>query len=64
MDQEVEHRPTEEHARLGMAHDRSADLEAARRLEHRNVVLGLWLFGFSLVLFALTAIVAILVVYD
>jgi hypothetical protein len=63
VDPELEHRPTEEHAPLGMAHDRSADLEAARRLEHRNLVLGLWLFGFSLALLVLTAVIAIVVVY-
>jgi hypothetical protein len=32
-------------------------------LEHRNVVLGLWLFGFFLVLLGLTALVAVAVVY-
>jgi hypothetical protein len=32
-------------------------------LERKNLVLGLWLFGFFLVLLALTAIVAIVVVY-
>ena len=63
MDPDVEHRPTEERARLGVTHAPSADLEAARRLEHRNIVLGLWLFGFSLALLLLTALIAILVVY-
>jgi hypothetical protein len=32
-------------------------------LERKNVVLGLWLFGFSLVLLVLTAVIAIVVVY-
>ena len=32
-------------------------------LERKNLVLGLWLFGFFLVVLALTAIVAIVVVY-
>jgi hypothetical protein len=32
-------------------------------LERKNIVLGLWLFGFFLVLLALTAIVAVVVVY-
>ena len=32
-------------------------------VERKNVVLGLWLFGFSLVLLVLTAVVAIVVVY-
>ena len=32
-------------------------------LEQKNLVLGLWLFGFFLVLLALTAIVAVVVVY-
>jgi len=63
MDPELEHRPTEEHLRLGMTPDRSADPEATRRLERRNLVLGLWLFGFSLALLVLTAVIAIVVVY-
>ncbi len=32
-------------------------------LERKNMVLGLWLFGFSLALLALTAVIAIVVVY-
>jgi hypothetical protein len=32
-------------------------------LERKNLVLGLWLFGFSLALLALTAIIAVIVVY-
>lgn len=32
-------------------------------LEHRNLVLGLWLFGFFLCLLVLTAIAAIVIVY-
>ena len=32
-------------------------------LERKNVVLGLWLFGFSLGLLVLTAVIAIVVVY-
>ena len=32
-------------------------------LERKNLVLGLWLFGFFLALLALTAIVAVVVVY-
>jgi len=32
-------------------------------LERKNVVLGLWLFGFSLALLVLTALIAIVVVY-
>jgi hypothetical protein len=32
-------------------------------LERKNIVLGLWLFGFSLALLVLTAIIAIVVVY-
>jgi hypothetical protein len=32
-------------------------------LERKNVVLGLWLFGFSLALLVLTAVIAIVVVY-
>jgi hypothetical protein len=32
-------------------------------LERKNMVLGLWLFGFSLALLVLTAVIAILVVY-
>jgi hypothetical protein len=32
-------------------------------VERKNLVLGLWLFGFSLVLLLLTALIAILVVY-
>jgi hypothetical protein len=32
-------------------------------LERKNIVLGLWLFGFSLALLLLTALIAILVVY-
>jgi hypothetical protein len=34
-----------------------------RELERKNLVLGLWLFGFSLVLLVLTAVIAIVVVY-
>jgi hypothetical protein len=34
-----------------------------RELERKNVVLGLWLLGLAVVLFALTAVVAILIVY-
>ena len=34
-----------------------------RDLERKNLVLGLWLFGFFLALLALTAIVAVVVVY-
>ena len=32
-------------------------------LERKNVVLGMWLFGFSLALLVLTAVIAIVVVY-
>jgi hypothetical protein len=32
-------------------------------VERKNLVLGLWLFGFSLVLLVLTAVIAIVVVY-
>jgi hypothetical protein len=32
-------------------------------VERKNIVLGLWLFGFSLALLLLTALIAILVVY-
>jgi hypothetical protein len=32
-------------------------------LERKNVILGLWLLGFALVLLALTAAVAVVVVY-
>jgi hypothetical protein len=32
-------------------------------LERKNVVLGLWLFGFSLALLVVTAVIAIVVVY-
>jgi hypothetical protein len=32
-------------------------------VERKNLVLGLWLFGFSLALFALTAVIAIVLVY-
>ena len=32
-------------------------------LDRKNMVLGLWLFGFSLALLVLTAVIAILVVY-
>jgi hypothetical protein len=32
-------------------------------LGRKNLVLGLWLFGFSLVLLVLTAVIAIVVVY-
>jgi hypothetical protein len=32
-------------------------------VERKNLVLGLWLFGFSLALLLLTALIAILVVY-
>jgi hypothetical protein len=32
-------------------------------LARKNLVLGLWLFGFSVVLLVLTALIAILVVY-
>ena len=32
-------------------------------LERKNLVLGLWLFGFFLVLLVLTAIVAVAIVY-
>jgi hypothetical protein len=32
-------------------------------IERKNIVLGLWLFGFSLALLLLTALIAILVVY-
>jgi hypothetical protein len=32
-------------------------------VERKNLVLGLWLFGFSLVLLVLTAVIAIIVVY-
>jgi hypothetical protein len=32
-------------------------------LARKNVVLGLWLFGFFLVLLGLTALVAVIVVY-
>ena len=39
--------------------DPGADPELARR----NLVLGLWLFGFFLVMLGLTALVAVLVVY-
>lgn len=32
-------------------------------VERKNIVLGLWLLGFSLALLALTAIIAVVVVY-
>jgi hypothetical protein len=32
-------------------------------LERKNLVLGLWLFGFSLTLLVLTAVIAIVIVY-
>jgi hypothetical protein len=32
-------------------------------LERKNVVLGLWLFGFALALLVLTAVIAVVVVY-
>ena len=32
-------------------------------LERKNVVLGLWLFGFSLALLVVTAVIAIVLVY-
>ncbi len=32
-------------------------------LERKNLVLGLWLFGFFLALLAMTAVIAIVVVY-
>ena len=32
-------------------------------VERKNLVLGLWLFGFSLVLLVLTAVIAVVVVY-
>jgi hypothetical protein len=32
-------------------------------LERKNMVLGLWLFGFSLALLVVTAVIAIVVVY-
>ena len=34
-----------------------------KELERKNIVLGLWLFGFSLALLVLTAVIAIVVVY-
>jgi hypothetical protein len=34
-----------------------------KELERRNIVLGLWLLGFALALLALTALIAIVVVY-
>jgi hypothetical protein len=32
-------------------------------VERKNLVLGLWLFGFSLALLVLTAVIAVVVVY-
>ena len=32
-------------------------------IERKNLVLGLWLFGFSLALLVVTAVIAIVVVY-
>lgn len=63
MDPEPAPSPTEEHPRLAMTRDRSADLRAAHDLGRRNLVLGLWLLGFCVAVLALTAIIAVLVVY-